>query len=46
LRYHGEQRAEACGEIIDEIADMNDRASDDDGCTSSSNLHYRFSLTR
>ena len=29
----GEQSAEACAEIIDEIADMNDRAHDDDGCT-------------
>jgi hypothetical protein len=42
----GEQRAEACGEIIDEIADMNDRAHDDDGCTvigqSSSSFFLNF----
>jgi hypothetical protein len=29
----GAQRAEACGEIIDEIAEPNERAHDDDGCT-------------
>jgi hypothetical protein len=27
----GEQREDACGEMINEIADMNDPAHDDDG---------------
>jgi hypothetical protein len=33
ISRRGEQRVDACGEIIDEIANMNDRAHDDDGCT-------------
>ena len=44
----GEQRAEACGEIIDKIADMNDRAHEDDGCTvieQSSSSFFLNSLT-